>query len=337
MIQSSRVIVFTLIGLIALVGFGCWLLLGAVQHRVEPLCLKTVAEAEPPHFWETAHPPAEDEVWELGYDDGLHLQVDRDPQRIASSLPGITEMIAFLGRGKRLVAVTDYCDYPSELVKDVEKISVLPYDPEGLLTTRPDLLVVDRRMHRRDLDVIRRRVPNVLLLDTSSSLGHLQQSLLLLYSVLGADEGREEAYAAWDRRYRELVATLQAARPEVPPRVLVVAQWDPLYVLGRGSLIDDLLRICGCVNIACDLESDASGTFPEELVIARRPDWILTPREPMPERLRERWKNLPAVKTDSFINGSGDDLVRAGPRILEGLERLARALQASSKSAEAAK
>ena len=48
----------------------------------------------------------------------------------------------------------------------------------------------------------------------------------------------------------------------------------PLYVLGPGSLLDDMMRECGGVNVACDL-GRASGPFAEELVLARRPDWIL--------------------------------------------------------------
>ena len=126
------------------------------------------------------------------------------------------------------------------------------------------------RMHRRDLDVIRERVPNTLLLDTSSSLGHLAQSFTVLHTVIGADERGVLRLRDWQKRYETLLADLKRRKPETPPRVLAVVQWDPLYVLGRGSLIDDLLRACGCINIACDLESDASGVFAEELVLVVR-------------------------------------------------------------------
>jgi iron complex transport system substrate-binding protein len=326
LIRGTRVAAFVLIGVIALAGLGTWALLAAIQKRVEPACLQRVAPQPFAGFWELQGAPAEGEPWVVAYDDGLLLTVEPGPRRLASALPGITEMIAFLGAGDRLVACTPYCDYPAAAVEGLERISVLPFDPEGVLSTNPDLLVVDRRLHRRDLEVIRRRVPGVLLLDTSRSLAHLDQSLLLLQSVLGLDRQASEAFADWHARYTQLLASIQARRPAVPPRVLVVAQWDPLYVLGRGSLIDDLLRICGCINVACDLESDASGTFPEELVLARRPDWILTPEQPMPERLRERWQHLPALQTGQLFEASADDLVRAGPRILAGLARLAEAL-----------
>ena len=330
MIRGGRVAVFLLLGIIVLVGLGLWMLLLSLETRGEPACLASVAPAPFAGFWSVESSPTDGEPWALRYDDDLRVDVDRDPKKLASALPGITEMIAFLGKGGDLVAVSPYCDEPADVVAGLPQISVLPFDPEGLLSVGPDLLVVDRRLHRRDLEVIRQRVPNVLLLDTSRSLGHLQQSFTLLETVIGSDERGAKRLRAWQARREGLLARLEANRPATPPRVLVVAQWDPLYVLGRGSLIDDLLRICGCINVACDLEGDASGTFPEELVLARRPDWILTPAEPMPERLRTRWAHVPAVAQGHLLDASGDDLVRAGPRILDGLARLGTALQAGA-------
>jgi len=328
-IRGGRVAVVLLVGVLAVLVGGIWLLLDALERRVEPGCLQQVAGAPISAFWQARG--AADEPLEIEYDDRLVIHVGRDARRIASTVPGITEMVAFLGRGDRLVAVSKWCDFPADVVKGLTRVSVLPFNPEGFLAVRPDLLLVDRRLHRRDLPVIRRRIPNVLLLESSRSLGHLQASFELLYRVLGADEAGTERYQAWQARAAALVQSIAARRLEPPPRVLVVGQWDPLYVLGRGALIDDLLRICGCVNVACDLESDASGTFSEELVLARRPDWILTPGTPLPERLRERWRNLPAVKRGQLTDGSADDLVRGGPRLLEGLARLADTLLGAAK------
>jgi len=267
----------------------------------------------------------------ITYDDGVEVTLPRGPRRIVSSLPGITEMVAYLGGGERLVAVTQYCDFPPA-VKGLPQVSVLPFDAEAVLAARADLLIVDRRLHRRDLEMIRRRVPNVLLLETSRSLPHLAASLSLLGKVLGGEQAARRV-RGWQARLDKLLRSLQATPPRPAPRVLVVAQWEPLYVMGSGSLLDDLLRVCGCVNVACDLESDASGTYPEELVLARRPDWILWTRDAIPGRLAERWRHLPAVEDGRISDASSNDLVRAGPRILDGLERLGAVLRGEREPA----
>jgi len=332
MTRGGRMALILTAGLLVLIVVGILMMLNAVERRVEPACLDCVAEAPEADIWPAdGDRPGNAEGMLLPYSDGTSVHIPRRRKRIVSALPGITEMVVFVNAGNRLVAVTEHCDYPPEVVEDLPRVSVLPFDPEGILAVAPDLLLVDRRLHRRDLDVIRSRVRGVLMLDTSHSLAHLSESLAMLCQLLGDDVGRNRL-AYWNNQKDALLTSIKERHTETPQRVLVVAQWDPLYVLGKGALIDDLLRICGCVNVACDLESDASGTFPEELVLARRPDWILTPRKPMPERLRERWKNIPAVKKGQMTDGSGDELVRAGPRILDGLERLADTLLGKPKA-----
>ncbi|MDF1702309.1 MAG: ABC transporter substrate-binding protein [Planctomycetota bacterium] len=149
-----------------------------------------------------------------------------------------------------------------------------------------------------------------------------------------AGAGPFDEAAAFRTRYEGLLAGIDPVWEDGPPRVLVLGGWDPLYAMGRGSLLDDLLRICGCSNVACDLRTDASGPFSEELILARRPAWILvTSPEPMPARLQARWKNLPAVRDGQVAPAWADDVVRGGPRILDALERLHAVLRASKPPA----
>ena len=51
------------------------------------------------------YPPVVD-----AYGDTVHI--DKRPERIISLAPNITEIIYFLGAEARLIARTDYCDYP---------------------------------------------------------------------------------------------------------------------------------------------------------------------------------------------------------------------------------
>lgn len=320
----GRLTLWTTGGLL-LVLAGCVLLMiSSLDRRIEAPCLAAVRAAPDGRFVKSVQ-VVDGSGLRITYADGLELDVATDAQRIVSALPGITEMLCHLGAEDRIVAVSDRCDYPTTIATK-QRVKVQPFDAEAVLAVRADLLIVDRRLHRRDLAMLSRRVPNILLLDTSRSLAHLAQSMDLLAQVLGTAEAREKA-DDFRRRMDALLPRIAAPAGATPQRVLIVAQWDPLYVLGYGSLIDDLVRACGCVNVACDLKSDASGTFSEELVIARQPDVILTPPGPLPARLAERWRTVPAVRNRRFLDGSADDLVRAGPRILGALERLAGQLR----------
>lgn len=285
-------------------------------------CLQRVRPAPSGRF--AAVVSAHDDSLEIEYDDGMRLRVPRRPRRIVSTLPGITEMLDHLGAVDRLVAVSKHCDRPAR-VRQLRTVGVHPLDVEVVLDVRADLVILDRRLHRPDLETARRQVGNVLILDTSHSLASLATSFDLLARTLFTPRA-EQAARKWHAALRAAERVAQEQRVVPPPKILIVMQWDPLIVGGPGSLLDDLARTCGCINIACDLKAGASGRFSEEVVLSRLPDWIVVPHGEIPDAIFTRWAAVPAIERDRFLDGSGDEMVRGGPRILDGLAAFSSAL-----------
>ena len=63
------------------------------------------------------------------------------PARIVSLAPSVTETLFALGVGSRVVAVSDYCDYPPE-VRRLPKIgSFLDPSVEAIVAQRPDVVI----------------------------------------------------------------------------------------------------------------------------------------------------------------------------------------------------
>ncbi|MGH7266918.1 MAG: ABC transporter substrate-binding protein, partial [Candidatus Rokuibacteriota bacterium] len=119
-----------------------------------------------------------------------------------------------------------------------------------------------------------------------------------------------------------------AAAP--PPRVLYVIWGNPLIVPGRGAMITDLIRRAGGASVSAD-EPLEFPRFAVEEAVARRPERVVIARhgqESLDQRLRE-WPHLallPAVRAGRVHGIDGDLLHRAGPRIVQGIEALARLL-----------
>ena len=343
MSRVGRVTLLVVSGVLVIFVFGVWAMLDSIDRKLHPACLDQVAEAPDGRFaWIDEEDGEDHDGTTVVYSDGQHTtffpeprRISDPPLRIVSTLPGITEMLDHLGAAHALVGVSPWCDVPAG-ADDPARISVQPLDTEALIAAKPDLVILDRRLHLRDLAKVQQRADRVLLLETSRSLPHLVQSIEVLARVIAGRVGRAQGLearraevaavtakaAAFRTRYEALMGRIDSSWPDGPPRVLVLGGWDPLYAMGPGSLLDDLLRICGATNIACDLPTDASGPFQSELVLAREPDWILTPKETMPERMRTRWEHVPAVKHGRLAPAWADDVVRGGPRILDALERL---------------
>lgn len=294
------------------------LLLAACGPDAPPPCLARLADAPDGAYVHSAEVEGDERV--VAYADGRIVRIPKNPRRIVSTLPGLTEIVASLGALDRVVAITEHCDRPAE-TEGIRRISVMPMDLETLIDVGADLVLVDPILNTDALAVA--DLPTFLPLE-SRSLAHLEATIELLATVLDTEEARLGALRfKAGLNLARIAATPEPGAP--PPRVLLLAQSDPLYVLGPGALLDDMLRQCGAVNAACDL-GRASGPFAEELVIARRPDWILALDGLPDQRLLERWASVPAVAEGRVAAGSSDDLLRAGPRIPAALVRLADVL-----------
>ena len=113
-----------------------------------------------------------------------------------------------------------------------------------------------------------------------------------------------------------------------PPGVLVL-QRDPLYVVGRGSFLDDMLASVGVVNLGAEFDEPYPRTGVEWLVSAA-PELILDAAENAgpPAAYWSRWPSIPAVEADRVIAIPAGAVTLPGPHLDRGLALLAAAVGA---------
>ncbi len=258
---------------------------------------------------------------------GRQVAIPRYPRRVISLAPSVTEMLFALGVEERIVGVTSYCDYPPA-ARGKERVGdVLNPSLERILALQPDLVILstatqlERFAQRLEAAGIPLYVVDV------ERVEDVFRSLENVGAIMGC---RTEA----ERVVRALRARLERVRARVRgrprPRVLLVVQRDPLIVPGRGAFMTDLVQEAGGQSITADAEREWT-PYSLETVVARAPDVIILPsREPVTRRLTNvRWPELEA--TPAFRQGRvyaihNDVLMRPGPRLIDGVEALARVL-----------
>ena len=115
------------------------------------------------------------------------------------------------------------------------------------------------------------------------------------------------------------------------PKVFVQIGDAPIVTVGKGSFADDLIRLAGGENIA-GKEKEVYPRFGMEEILKRSPEVIvissMNPKGDYQKILQEwaRWKTIPAVKNGRIHLIDSDLLDRPSPRIIDGLEELARVL-----------
>jgi len=251
------------------------------------------------------------------------------PRRIVSLVPSVTEILFALGAQNLLVGVTDYCDYPPEARAKPQVGGMLAPSLEAVAALRPDLVVATSAGNRLETVEQLQRLGIAVYLVSPESVA----DVLALIRRLGDLTSRAEAGRALAAELGRRVAEVSARVANLPrPRVLYVLWPDPLIVPGRGAIVSELIRLAGGDSVTADL-AQAYPRYSAEAAIARAPEIIFLARhghsaaaatDLVARSQWERFTGLPAIRAGRLYPVDGDLLHRYGPRLVDGLELLAK-------------
>ena len=251
---------------------------------------------------------------------GKEVTLEKEPKKIISVAPNITEIIYKLGAEDKLVGRTDYCDYPEE-VKSVESIGTLRKpDIEKIIGLEPDLVIASThfdeentaKLEEADIKVIGLYEEN----DVTGVYGMIETLGKVLNKKSEATETVEEMKASIDK-VTKAVSGLEK------PRVYYVVGYGEGgdFSAPENTFVGQLIKVAGGNNIVP--ESD-NWSFSLEALLEADPDIILL-RNGEKENFisTEGYKELTAVKEDRVYEIDNNLLDRQGYRNAEGLLKLA--------------
>ena len=268
-------------------------------------------------------------------DAGREVTLAGPAQRIVSLAPSNTEIVCALDACDRLVGVTDFDDFPTEVV-DLPKVVVqTQVDLERLVAAEPDLVLAAGN-ELTPSSVIERieglGVPVLVLYPES-----LDEVYADIELVGDAIDRRAEANELVDGLRVRVAAVEDAVAGVSAPLTLyeVFHAEGTTYTAGEGSFLASLLALAGAEPVT----GDAEGVMGAEELAAADPELILLgtasydsaladPAAALDAvRARPGWGELAAVRDGNVIPYLADIVTtRPGPRIVDGLEALARAI-----------
>lgn len=277
----------------------------------------------------SAPPPASNEANRHQFTDGIgrKVAIAPHPQRIISLAPSITETLFALGLGDRIVGVTAFCDFPPEAQTKEKMGDTLHPNLERIIALKPDLILVSTASQleslTRRLDAL--HIPVYAL--STHTISEVVASIRALGEITGATEW---AMAITTDMERRINAVRQRVKDQPRPRVLYVIQNGPLITAGRNTFINDLIEIAGGQSISAEETTDYP-QFSRETVVARAPQVIVSSESHGHalidlDALRRDFAVAPAVQQNRIALVTTDLLDRPGPRIVDGLEQMMRAL-----------
>ncbi|WP_285651130.1 ABC transporter substrate-binding protein [Actinomycetospora sp. NBRC 106375] len=276
--------------------------------------------------------------------------------RIASLLPAATEIVGALGLADDLVAVTFECDEPAG-IRERRPVVVDTALPAGLTPGEIDAIVRDRAarglpQYELDREGLRTAAPDLVLTQdlcrvcalpeatVSEALGeldldarvltvdpHTLDEVLAAVATVADAAGAPEAGARLtldlQRRLRAVDEAL-TGRPR--PRVLALEWVDPPFL--PGHWVPAMVRRAGAEPLA-GIDGGRSVATTWDEARAQEPDVVLVApcgfglddAVAQAADVRTHLPGVPLVAVDS-----ASYVVRAGPRLVDGIEAIAHAL-----------
>ncbi|ASJ12309.1 ABC transporter substrate-binding protein [Thermococcus thioreducens] len=254
---------------------------------------------------------------------GRQVTIEKEPERIVSLAPSITETLFYIGAGDKLVGVTKWADFPPA-VENITRVGGYGQyaNLEIIASLNPDLIIADG-FSMSILNELEKIAP-VVIVDPKNMSG-IYRKIELLGEITNREEAARAVIAEMKAKVNYITSTVAGTSR---PKVLFITWWNPLYVPGSGTFQDDLIRLAGGENIFSDMNGWAQVSL--EQVLERNPDVIILSAHA--GITAEELCNTPLINTNAFKNGmvftiSDDNLVsRPGPRIVHGLEEIAEYL-----------
>lgn len=257
---------------------------------------------------------------------GRRVRLAQHIVRIVSLAPNLTEIVYAVGAGDRLVGDTEYCDYPPA-AKSVAKIGDTMHPSiERIIALKPQVVLVSTASQ---LEAFTRQLDEqkiAVYVTNPRSLDEVFHSIETLGDLF--DEHEQAAKLVSGLRQR--ADAVEAATRQVKPiKVFYQVSGEPLYTIGREAYLTDLVRRAGGVSVTADVPG-AFPRFSDEAALAARPEAIILPSGGSMGNANSTaaaaLKNSPAVLNNRVYKINDDHLSRPGPRLVDGLEEMARAL-----------
>jgi iron complex transport system substrate-binding protein len=264
--------------------------------------------------------------------DGLGREVSlaQPAQKIVSLAPSITEILYAIGAGDQIVGREDFSNYPEEaLALPSVGGSFGELNTEAILALEPDLVLAAPITTAEQVQAMEELGITVFMLDNPVEFEGVYEMLRTAAQLTGKEIETEGLIDSLQGRVYVITETIAAA--ETTPLVfyeLDSTEPSAPWTSGQGTFIDTLITLAGGSNLGAEFEGAWVQVSAEDLV-AKNPDviilgdsiWGVTPED---VGVRPGWEAIAAVQEGQVYPFNDDMASRPGPRLVDGLEELAR-------------
>ncbi|MCU1288186.1 MAG: ABC-type transporter, periplasmic subunit [Acidobacteria bacterium] len=259
---------------------------------------------------------------EVTDDLGRKIKIPLVIERAVSLAPSLTESVFAVGAGDRLVGVTSYCDYPSE-TQNIRKVGdTISPNMETIIALKPQIVFVSTASQIETFTKTLENQNIPVFVTNPSNLNGVLSNLKQLGDIFGTGARAEKLIDDLQKRIADVENNVKGAGVT---RVFVQISKEPLFTIGKDSFLTEIIERAGGVSVTKTVET-AYPKLSKETALALSPEAIIVSDSEDNKEPNEVFANSPAVVNNRVYKINADLLSRPAPRIVDGIEQIAKAL-----------
>jgi iron complex transport system substrate-binding protein len=262
---------------------------------------------------------------------GERIELAGPAERVVSLAPSNTEILYAIGAGDRLVGRDDFSDYPESAMEAPSIGSTYgELNVEAVVGLEPEVVLAAGITPPEQIQALEEVGLPVFVVGNPQEFDGLFENLVTVGVLTGREEQAEALAQDLEGRFREVTSAVADVEPV--KLFYEVDGTDPTapWTTGSGTFQQLVFELAGGENIASDLEGWVQ--LSEEEIVVRDPEVIIfatgsfVPTTVESLKARAGWGQITAVREGHVYALDTDLLDLPGPRLVEGLERVAEIL-----------
>ena len=249
----------------------------------------------------------------------------RLPEKVSSAVslaPNLTEITFAVGAGERLVGVTSYCDFPEE-AKEIRQIGdTINPNIETIIALKPQIVLVSTASQIENFTKQLESQNVAVFVTDPNSLEDVYRTVFQIGEIFRREEKAAQIVEDLKRRVKDVETHVTGKKPV---RVFAQISKESLFTIGKDSFITNLIRLAGGESVTGEVAT-AYPKISKETALALNPDAIILSDSEDNREPNDVFINSPAIKNNRVVRIDAALLARPGPRIVDGLEKIARSL-----------
>lgn len=256
------------------------------------------------------------------------------PQRIITLAPSITETAFALGLGDNIIAVTDYCDFPSETLNLPKVGGFIDPNIEAIVALQPDLVILLANQQHTIKQFQQLNIPTLSVFNTT--LSDIKNTINIIGQHTQHQDQAQQLLANIDQKITTIEEKVTGL---ASPRVMITMghsigseHMKQVFIAGQNDFYNDLITLAGGQNAYLDKQLNVP-SISIEGIMQLNPEVII---DIFPEaddhdadltNVLQLWQNLgyiDAVKNNRIHIIQEDYATIPGPRIFLLLDQFAR-------------